>query len=232
MAQRTMSRAVQERRAAGEVETDDAKMAKWRARDFFATPPWASRAGAELVLGLDPSARSVWEPACGDGIMAECLAEYFQDVKSSDIEPTYSEAFGAVDFLRAPMSGDQCDWVITNPPFSDAAEFVRIGLRVARRGVALLCRLAFLESCPRADLHFGSTRLSVLAPFAERVCMQLGPWNPKCSSATAYAWFVYRAEHTIEQPAIIVPIMPGTRGRLSYESDIRRFVPAAAGSLL
>jgi len=231
---KTLSRAVQERRAPVIVEADDATRARWRQRDWYSTPPWASRAGARFVLSVAPQTKSVWEPACGDGIMAECLAEYFPEVKASDIEPTYSEAFGAVDFLRAPISDEpQCDMIVTNPPFEHAAEFVRIGLKAARIGVAVLCRAAFLESVERADLHYGdAVQLHAMAPFSERVPMQLGPWNPACSTATMYAWFLYLREPKPDHWPSIIPIRPGTRAALSRPGDIARFVKPADGSLL
>jgi hypothetical protein len=49
--------------------------------DYFPTPPWAARAGAELIKRLDPAARSCWEPACGQGHMAHGLADYFAEVR-------------------------------------------------------------------------------------------------------------------------------------------------------
>lgn len=217
-------RAVKENRAPAVVENDDAVIADWRRYDWFATPPFASRAGAELIRQIDPDARSAWEPACGDGIMAECLLPYFNKVMASDVAP---RGYGDdIDFFVSGLT--DYDWLITNPPFNSAAEFVRRGLKVVRRGVAVLCRLAFLETVDRYALHFsGDHPLSVLAPFCERVPMQLGPWNPKCSTATAYAWFIY--EKTIKRQApIIMPIAPGARSRLSMPDDIRRFVKTKA----
>ena len=38
--------------------------------DYFPTPPWAARAGGELIKQIDPAAGSCWEPACGEGHMA------------------------------------------------------------------------------------------------------------------------------------------------------------------
>ena len=35
--------------------------------EFFPTPPWAARAGGELIRQLDPEAVNCWEPACGAG---------------------------------------------------------------------------------------------------------------------------------------------------------------------
>lgn len=210
--------AVMARRAPGEVEADSDEERLYRTLDFYPTPPWAARAGAELVLRLDPSAWSVWEPACGGGHMAEPLGEYFQ-VTASDV---HSHGYGAVqDFLDPAAPTPACDWIITNPPFKTADQFVRLGLQRARRGVALLLRLAFLEGQERHALLFGDTPLSAVATFAERVPMRLGRWDLSVSSATAYAWFVWQKGQA--GPAILHAIPPGTRDRLWKPDDAERF---------
>jgi hypothetical protein len=179
--------------APAQVEADDAQTALYRKLEFFPTPPWAARAGGELIKRLDPLAQTCWEPACGQGHMAHGLADYFPGrVASSDV---HDHGVGTViDFLdpaaRFPGAGDP-DWIVTNPPFGAAPDFVRLGLARAGRGVAILARGSFLESARRYPLFFGPTPLSAYAPFFERVPMQLGVWDPNGSTATAYAWFVW-----------------------------------------
>ena len=93
-------------------------------RDDFPTPPWATRALMEHVLsgGLASRNMSCLEPACGAGHMDKVLREYFRETSASDI---YSYGYGDVaDFLRTPHEVNSCDWVVTNPPFSLAEEFV------------------------------------------------------------------------------------------------------------
>lgn len=223
------SSAVREQRAPQLVAADDETRARWRRHDWFATPPFASRAGAELVRALDPHAASSWDPACGDGIMAECFKEYDWEVAASDIcsETGYGQELDFLSGHHAPA----CDWIITNPPFDHAADFVRIALGIARTGVAVLCRMAFLETVGRYPLHVGENGLAVFAPFAERVPMQLGPWYPKCSTATAYAWFVYFADGQRRAEAATRIIPPGTRARLSLPDDVRRFCAASDAPL-
>src|ERR1700686_5629894 len=67
---------------AGRLEPPDAL-------DFFCTPPWATRALCKHVLfasgGSFPMPLSGWEPAAGEGHMAEVLMEYFQQVHASDV---------------------------------------------------------------------------------------------------------------------------------------------------
>lgn len=235
------------------VAGDDAETALYRRLNYFPTPPWAARAGAELIGWLDPAARTVWEPACGQGHMARPLAETF-DVRVSDVHDYggnvvtdfvagWSEPPGTAGrmdparvYWRSPV-----DWVVTNPPFSLAEAFVQQGLRVARRGVAVLCRLAFVESEGRYPLM---RRLALKAPFAERVSIQLGSWDPDLKGATAYAWFIWMSDEALaESPARATieaawaidttlerVIPPGARDRLARPDDRQRFAgePAPA----
>lgn len=229
------SSAVMQQRASRVIEADDALRKKWRDLDFFPTPPWAARAGAELVKRLDPQAESAWEPACGEGHISEQLKEYFASVYATDIHHYGCNVQQQMDFLDGKslqwlFGDDNPDWVITNPPFLKAAEFVQRGLEVAERGVAVLCRAAFLESATRYHMLFESEYpLHAMAPFIERVPMQLGSWDPQASTATAYAWFLFRKPAAkiggglANAPAKIIPIPPGTKARLTKPGDAARF---------
>ena len=110
--------------------------------------------------------------------------------------------------------------MVTNPPFKIAERFVQLGLERARRGVALLLRLSFLEGCERHQLLHGAQPLTLVAPFAERVPMTLGRWDPAAASATAYAWFFWMKGVT---PLPLRGIPPGTKRRLTHPDDAARF---------
>lgn len=226
--------AVMADKAPAVVEGDSPQVALWRAVEFFPTPLWAARAGGELIAGLDPGRWTCWEPACGQGHMAAGLADYFAGVYASDIhDHGWDGQHGQLDFLDP--AADRCtpaDWIVTNPPFGLAADFVRAGLRRARRGVAILARSTWFESAERYPLFFGEAPLAVYAPFFERVPMTLGRWDPKASTATAYAWFVWTkrdaawaAEWGQVRPLTceVRPIPPGTKARLTRPDDAPRF---------
>ena len=213
-----------EGRAGSVVEGDDDHTALMRELNYFPTPPWAARAGGELVRMLDPAARSAWEPACGGGHMALPLEAYFVDgVWRTDVH-AHEGPGGAIrlgDFPRGDFDRERnpiVDWVITNPPFAKAEAFVQKGLTVARRGVAMLCRLAFTESVGRHPLM---THKALTAPFAERVPMQLGSWNPDLSSATAYAWFVWLQPEALAES----PFRTAIEGAWSMGATLERIVP-------
>lgn len=159
--------------------------------DDFPTPPWATRALVEHVIGRDVVAGlTCLEPACGRGYMARPLQEYFQRVDAAD---AHAYGFAAErDFLTFPYEALSHDWVITNPPFRLAEEFVQRALVVARQGVAILARTVFLESVGRYHSIFRDTPPTIFAQFSERVPMVKGRIDAKASTATGYAWFVWQ----------------------------------------
>lgn len=159
--------------------------------DDFPTPPWATRALLEHVLGDTKTRRkqTCLEPACGAGHMAKVLNEYFGRVECSD---AYEYGYGMKrDFLAKPYPPASYDWVITNPPFRLAEEFLMSALEVARHGVAILARTVFLESAGRYNTIFRENPPSKFAQFVERVPMVKGRLDKKASTATGYAWFVW-----------------------------------------
>lgn len=196
--------------------------------DYFPTPPWAARAGGELIARLDPGSWTALEPAAGGGHMAHGLRPYFAEVIEADIHqheggsPSY-----VVDFLteEAARTLPEVDWIVTNPPFVLGDAFVRAAYERARRGVAMLLRLVFLEGKARHGLLHVDCPLTVVAPFSERVPMVKGRWDPDASSATAYAWFIWQKGS--EGPPAVYPIPPGTKARLTDQGDVARFNGAA-----
>ena len=178
--------------------------------DYFPTPPWAVRALCEWLRDeqQEPLGDQVcWEPACGELHMVRPLREYFGAVRASDVF-RYHEDHAICDFPTVGASHAPVDWVITNPPFRLATDFVQTGLKVARRGVAMLVRSAFIEGVTRNRTLFSVLPPAFMLQFEERVVMLRGrvirkgqpdPFNldtsgePRpASSATAYCWLVWR----------------------------------------
>lgn len=186
--------------------------------DDFPTPPWATRALIEHVIGRDRvRGLACLEPACGRGYMARTLAEYFGQVDAAD---AYHYGFAPVrDFLTYPYEAKSHDWVITNPPFRLAEEFVERALVVARKGVAILARTVFLESVGRYESIFSVTPPTKFAQFSERVPMVKGRVDPKASTATGYAWFVWEKEARTDHPRLMW--VPPCRRDLEREGDYR-----------
>jgi hypothetical protein len=186
--------------------------------DYFPTPPWATRALCEWIRDnmtggmVMRDAYSAWDPACGEGHMAKPLAEYFHRVEASDI---HAYGFGEVqDFLFCPPR--ETDWIITNPPFRLAEQFVTTAISRAHSGVAMLVRTAFLESVGRYDGLFKPHPPAAVLQFSERVPMHKGKLTATGSTATAYCWVVWRK--TNRGPTQFDWIAP-CRKRLEKPSD-------------
>lgn len=198
----------------GRVEPDDSL-------DYFPTPPCATRALVELVfdhLKVDVSSAKAREPACGEGHIAEVLAEYFAEVSASDI---FDYGYGDVaDFLDEHTS-ETADWFITNPPFGDKAEsfFFRM-MELARVGVALFVRLQWLECEGRYERIFSRTPPTCIAFFAERIALHKGRWEPKGGTATAYVWLVWIKHRAPQAPFWIPPVVVD---QLTDAEDAARF---------
>lgn len=159
--------------------------------DDFPTPPWATRGLLEYIIETDGmfSELSALEPACGRGHMAQVLREYFSEVHASDV---HDYGYGQqADFLSGLYPTEGYDWVITNPPFRLAEDFIHRALPIARRGVAVLVRTVFIESVGRYKRLFDQLPPTIVAQFAERVPMVKGRVDKKASTATGYAWIVW-----------------------------------------
>lgn len=195
--------------------------------DFFPTPPWATRALLYWLETYDNTLDCLraWEPACGAGHMVAPLKERFDRVYATDVHD-YSRIWpdqeAVFDFLMPGMESTCIQaypphYVITNPPFRLASEFAHRALSIALKGTALLCRSVFLEGGQRWRDLYDRTPPSDVLIFCERVPMLKGRLDRKASSATSYAWFVWRKD--APQGTHLHWIPPGTRKRLERDED-------------
>jgi hypothetical protein len=220
---------------AGGMSVMAARQSDPRALDLFPTPPWATRALFYDVIGAASLQQSVvWEPAAGLGTMSEVIAEFARTVVASDVHD-YGKGHVIGSFVGEGADVVQpyipVDWVITNPPFNLALEFAMRGLEIAQRGVALLVRSVWSEGGGRHRELFSKNPPTQIAQFCERVPMVAGRWDPKASTATSYAWFVWRRPPVVGRPHTeFVWIPPGARARRSRPDDVARFAsePAVA----
>ena len=156
--------------------------------DYYATSPIA----AELLLGLEPFSRRIWEPACGEGHLSKVLEAHGYEVISTDLVYR-GYGSGGVDFLsfEGTFDGD----IITNPPYKYAKEFVEKALEVTEDGhkVAMFLKILFLEGKERKAL-FQSTPLRTVYVSSSRIlCAKNGNFSAmeKIGGAVAYGWFVW-----------------------------------------
>ena len=198
--------------------------------DFFPTPPWATRALCEDVLPqivrrYGGEGSLVWEPAAGEGHMAEVLREYFAGVWASDIHD-YGRGYRIGDFVGGGLDRLQMhivpDWIITNPPFNQGLAFAERAIAEARIGCALLLRLSWMESEERW-LFFQKNPPTHVAVFMCRVSMVKGRWDPGAGTPTSYAWFVWhRSTPAADGPRLIF-IPYDAKQQLTRDTDVARF---------
>jgi hypothetical protein len=175
--------------------------------DDYPTQPWGTRALVEHVIkpaGIPLG--SVWEPACNRGYMSRPLGEYFTPVHATDIFDYGCGAAKAIEDFLFPttVAPHPMDWVITNPPFRLAEEFVAKGRSIARVGCSVLVRSAFLESVGRYERLFRDSPPTFVAQFVERLPLVRGRVDPEAASATAYSWLVW-VNNMKPQPTVWIP---------------------------
>lgn len=89
------------------------------------------------------------------------------------------------DFLHWQPAGP-VQYVIGNPPFNEAEAHVRHALAVSQYGVAMLLRLAFLETAKRAEFWREHP------PDEVHVLVRRPSFTGGATDSAAYGWFVWR----------------------------------------
>ena len=178
-------------------------MATRHANDHYPTPTALTLV---LLKELPQIGGAIIEPCAAEGKIAGILRAHpgVTSVTTNDIVATMPALYheDATDpgaaFWLAPA-----DWVVTNPPFNQADQFVRLAWRKARQGVAMLLRLTYMEPTrKRAQL------LKSMAPYMSHLIVFSQPrpsftGNGRTDSTTT-AWFVWQTGHDPEQGAKLV----------------------------
>ncbi len=159
-----------------------------RERDLYETPEWVTEALLPHLpldrLGL------IWEPACASGQMSAALMPTGILIIESDIEPL--ECGERADFLTCEPVQD-CDAIITNPPYDKAKEFIQHALQVTYRTGGLVAMLL------RTDYDHAKTRAHLFdaPPFAKKVVLRkrIKWFDGGSSPSFNHAWFIWDHQH-------------------------------------
>ena len=117
--------------------------------DFYATPTEVTVALLDFLedkMLIDLPA-TIWEPAAGNLAMVDVMFDRGYRVIATDLYPQVGGMF-PTDFLEANA---ECDWIITNPPFSKATEFIIHALGLGKP-CAFLLKSQFWHARSRLDL--------------------------------------------------------------------------------
>jgi hypothetical protein len=155
--------------------------------DFYETPAWAT----EELLKREKFNGIILEPCSGAGAISKVLERQYQ-VQSQDIQTAeYIYGDRGVNFLT--WDGE-VDNIVTNPPYNLSEKIIWKALEVSRKKVAVIMKLAFLESEKRYRL-FTTTPFKKVYVFCKRVQMYPhGQSGPK-SGTIAYAWYVWDKDY-------------------------------------
>lgn len=166
---------------------------KVRKDDLYETPPEAVAA----LLRVENLPSVIWEPACGPGSIVRVLRASGRQVYATDLVDYESadQDESGWDFLMETQLPLGVAAIVSNPPFKNAATFVRKALDLCPQ-VVMLMRLAFLESAGRSDILDGG-HLARVYVFRNRLpMMHRGGWEGhKSTNTMAFAWFVWDRQH-------------------------------------
>lgn len=176
---------------------------KRRERDFYPTPEWATM---ELLRRV-PVRGQVFECCVGNAAIQAVIVSRFERVTDRLWNNDITQSIQNLDFqLDASDSAnwesrwaDRFDWIITNPPFSHAAQIVPLAYQHARVGIAMLLRLSFLEPVENRGAW-----LNQHPPTTLIVLPRISFTNDGRTDSVTAAWFVWD-KTTTEQRIIIAP---------------------------
>ena len=174
--------------------------------DFYETHPRLTNILVDHIerhpdraVAIKDRGTTVFEPCAGDLAIAKVLKQRgAMIVQTNDIDearPTeyHFDATSLYGWVAA-LGGTQYDWIITNAPFTSAAEILPNAWRYARVGLACLLRLTFLEPTRNRAVWLES-----MAPYLEQLIVFSQPrpafalnkhGKPGTDSVTT-AWFVW-----------------------------------------
>lgn len=175
--------------------------------DYYPTPTPVAAAAKRFVDG-----GLVFEPCAGCGK----IAEQFEGCVTNELYPQSSFSADYTQDALDPQLWDRVvaergsiDWVVTNPPFGDLfptklLTLIRSNPDYARRGVALLLRVTWIEPC--------SDRQELLQDLSDnlRWFMPVNP-RPRCRKDTektdscTLAWFVWDFRFSWKETGIESP---------------------------
>lgn len=162
--------------------------------DFYPTPPEATLALLDFLA--IPRCATIWEPACGEMDMAHAMESRGYSVIATDI-------IHGQDFLTEPLP--DCDWIITNPPFSVSDKFIR---RCAEHGkpFALLLKSQYWHAKRRYDL-FDKIRPSYVCPLTWRPDFQFKKSKERRSPLMDVQWCIWLPPYKCK--TVYVPLTKG-----------------------
>ena len=179
--------------------------------DNYSTPGWCTRA---LLPHIPQRISGIWEPASGEGAMANVLRERAKttviatDIRPGNGMPTHTESIDFLDYSAAgaPEHLWRYQAIISNPPFHLAQQFIKRALDLTYRKqgfVAMLLRTDFDHAKTRRHLFADCGAFAKRIVLTKRIVWFVDPLTgkPKASPSENHSWFCW--DHTHRGPAEI-----------------------------
>ena len=161
--------------------------------DYYATDPIA----AKLLIKIEPINKSIpiWECSSGEDHLANVFRDEGYTVRTSDIIKR-TETTEVLNFLSDDNNKQWNGYIITNPPYNKAVEFVDKAMSLIPDGmkVIMFLKVLFLEGKKRAELFKKYPPKTVWVSSTRIMCAKNGDFETMIAgggSAVAYAWFVF-----------------------------------------
>lgn len=159
--------------------------------NFYESPWWFT---TELLRHVKLSG-TIGEPCVGMGAIASLLQAwpYTDNIWTNDIDP-HKDADYHLDAILSKSWDNfpDCDWICTNPPYSDqAAPIIRNAYIKARVGVAAFLLTSFLEPCDdRAEflMQYPPSLVLVLPRFCFRKDKRGTRWATDNITISCFVW--------------------------------------------
>lgn len=157
--------------------------------DFYETPEHMTQV---LLKHVEiPNNVYLWESSCGLGAISRFLPA--ERTLNTDL---IDRGFGisGIDFLKVEKSpfNESPFWIITNPPYNIADDYIRKGLQLGAEKIIVLLRFAYCCGARKSDLI--DNHLEKVLLFTERTPMY-PYYMPKLStfnqSKENHAWFIF-----------------------------------------
>ncbi len=170
--------------------------------DYFITPQYA----IDKLLEQENFEGTILEPCSGNGRISKTLEQLGYTVYSSDIRED-EDVYGEKGINCMSLKGIQANNLITNPPYLNTKKLLSMTqhfLTLADKKVALLLRLAFLESQARHEF-LTTSPLEKVYVFSKRLTMHREGMDEKdkARGKIAFAWFVWNHDKPSNTKPII-----------------------------
>jgi hypothetical protein len=137
-------------------------------------------------LSLGGSDFNILEPCNGQGHISRVLKANLGKAKITTSDLTDGEDCDATK--RDFWAQQDIDWVVTNPPFSQAALIVPLAHEFSRSGIAMLLRLSWLEPCGKRAAFLKAYPPTQLIVFNPRPKFRS---DCKGTDSVTTAWFIW-----------------------------------------